>query len=61
MASAPSHGAREVERPLTEPAQTSYGPTAPGNDDLATPLHSLQVLTKAIMQLAYANFALGLM
>jgi hypothetical protein len=47
-----------LKRPLTESAQTSHRPTAPGNDDLAPILDSLQILAKAIMQLAYANFAL---
>jgi hypothetical protein len=54
--------AREsVEWPLTESAQTSHGATAPGDNDLAAPLHSLQVLAKAVVQLAHADLAPGLM
>lgn len=54
--------AREsVERPLTEPTQASNRPPAPGNDDLASPLDSLQILAEAIMELTDSNFALGLM
>jgi hypothetical protein len=50
-----------LEWPLPEPAQTSHGPAAARNDDLAAPLHSLQVLAEAVVQLAHADFALRLM
>jgi hypothetical protein len=54
--------AREnVERPLAESTQTSYGPTASGNDDLASTLDSLQVLAETVVQLADADFILRLM
>jgi hypothetical protein len=54
--------ARErIERPLAEPAEESDGSAAPGDNDLASPLHALQVLTEAIMQLTDADFALMLM
>lgn len=47
-----------VEWPLPKPTQASDGPTAPSDDDLASPLHLLQVLTQAIVKLPYSNFAL---
>jgi hypothetical protein len=50
-----------VEWPLAEPAQASNRPSSAGDDDLASSLYSLQVLAKAIMELADPNFALGLM
>lgn len=54
--------AREsIERSLAESAQTSHGPTAASNDDLAAPLDTLQVLTEAIMQLADTDFTVKLM
>jgi hypothetical protein len=54
--------AREsVEWPLTEPTQSGHWSSAAGNDDLASPLHSLQVLAEAIMQLSDTNFTIGWM
>jgi len=50
-----------VEWPLAKPAQASNRPPTPGDDDLASPLHSLQVLTETIVQLADTDFALGSM
>jgi hypothetical protein len=44
---------REVfERPLgIESSEASDAPPTPGNDDLASVLHSLQILAEAIVQL----------
>lgn len=54
--------AREsIERPLTEPAQARHRTSAPGDDDLASPLHSLQVLAEAIVELTDPDFTFGLM
>jgi hypothetical protein len=54
--------AREsIERPLAKPAEAGHWPPAPGDDDLAAPLYSLQVLAEAVVQLSDANFTLGLM
>ena len=54
--------AREsIKRPLAEPAEASHRPPAAGDDDLASPLHSLQVLAEAIVELSDSDFALGLM
>jgi hypothetical protein len=51
--------AREsLEWPLAEPTQTRDGAPATGNDHLASPLHSLQVLAEAVVQLADSDFAL---
>ncbi|HUB99493.1 MAG TPA: hypothetical protein VMS11_06695 [Solirubrobacterales bacterium] len=50
-----------LERPLTESAQTSHGPTAAGNNDLAPALYSLEVLAETVVQLTNSDFALGLM
>jgi len=50
-----------IEWSLAESAETSDGPAAPSNDDLASPLHSLQILAEAIVQLADPDFALRLM
>jgi hypothetical protein len=50
-----------VEWPLTEPAEARDGSPAPGDDDLASSLHSLQVLAEAIVKLTDPDFALGLM
>jgi hypothetical protein len=50
-----------VERPLTKPAQASNRPAAPSDDDLASPLYSLQILAEAIVQLPDTDFALMLM
>jgi len=54
--------AREsIKGPLAEPAETSHRPPAAGDDDLASPLYSLQVLAEAVMELANSDFALMLM
>lgn len=54
--------AREsIERPLAEPAQARYRTSAASNNDLASPLYSLQVLAEAIMELTDPDFTLGLM
>jgi hypothetical protein len=50
-----------IEWPLAKPAEASDRPSAAGDDDLASSLHSLQVLAEAIVQLADADFAIGLM
>jgi hypothetical protein len=50
-----------IERPLAEPAEARHRPTAPGDNDLTAPLHSLQVLAEAVVQLTDSNFALRLM
>jgi len=50
-----------VKRPLAESAQTSHGPTAAGNNDLAPALYSLQILAETIMELTDSDFALELM
>jgi hypothetical protein len=50
-----------IKRPLAEPAEASYRPPAAGDDDLASPLHSLQVLAQAIVELSDPDLGLGLM
>jgi hypothetical protein len=47
------------KRPLSEPAESSDRPAAPGDDHLAASLHALQVLAEAVMELADPDFALG--
>jgi hypothetical protein len=42
-------------------AEASDRPPPPGNDHLASPLHSLQILTEAIVQLSNSDFAPRLM
>jgi hypothetical protein len=41
-----------------KPAEESDASAAPGDDDLASPLHSPQILAEAIVQLAYPHLAL---
>jgi len=50
-----------LERTLSESAETSYGPAAPSNDDLAAALNPLQILAKTVVQLANTDFAPRLM
>lgn len=50
-----------IERPLTEPAEARHWPPPPGDDDLTSPLHALQVLAEAIVKLSDSNLGLGLM
>jgi hypothetical protein len=50
-----------IERTLAEAAEAGDGPAAAGDDDLASPLHPLQVLAEAIVQLADPDFTLRLM
>ncbi len=50
-----------IKRTLAEPAEASDGSAATRDHNLASPLHSLQVLAEAIVQLADADLALGLM
>ncbi|HEX5762246.1 MAG TPA: hypothetical protein VFY04_03895 [Solirubrobacterales bacterium] len=50
-----------IKRPLPERAQSGHGPPAAGDDYLASPLHSLQVLAEAVMKLTNSDFALRLM
>jgi hypothetical protein len=52
---------KRLKRPLAESAQTSHGPTATGNNDLAPALYSLQILAETIMELTDPYFALELM
>jgi hypothetical protein len=49
------------KRPLAKPAQPSHRPPAAGDDNLASTLHSLQVLAETIMELTHSDLALGLM
>lgn len=49
---------KSIKGPLSEPAETGDGPATPGDDDLASALHALQVLTEAIMELTDSDFAL---
>jgi hypothetical protein len=50
-----------LERPLAEPAEASDGPPSAGDENLASSLHSPQVLAEAIVELSDSDFALGLM
>jgi len=50
-----------VEWPLAEPTEARHWPSSAGDDDLPSPLYSLQVLTEAIMELSYSYFPLGRM
>jgi hypothetical protein len=50
---------KRIEWPLAKPAEASYGPPAPGDDNLAAPLYSLQVLAEAIMELSDSDLGLG--
>jgi hypothetical protein len=50
-----------IEGSLSEAAEASHGPPAAGDDDLASPLHSLQILAEAVMELTDTDFPLGLM
>jgi len=48
-----------LERALgAQSTEASYGPPPSRHDDLASPLHSLQILAEAIVQLADADLAL---
>jgi len=54
--------ARErVKRPLAEPTQAGNRTSAASDNDLVPPLHPLQVLAEAIMELTDPDFALWLM
>jgi hypothetical protein len=51
-----------LERSLSvESAEASNAPPAPGDDQFASILHALQILTEAIVQLADSDLSLRLM
>jgi len=50
-----------IERPLAKPAQASHRLPTASDDDLASPLYALQILTEAIVELTDPDLALGLM
>jgi hypothetical protein len=52
---------KSIKWPLAEPAEAGHGPSAAGDDNLASPLHSLQVLAEAIVELTDPDFVLCLM
>lgn len=47
-----------IEWPLAEPAEASNRPATPGDDDLTSPLHALQVLAETIMELSDSDLTL---
>jgi hypothetical protein len=50
-----------IERTLAEPAEARHRQPAPRDDDLTAPLHSLQILAEAIVELTDPDFALRVM
>jgi hypothetical protein len=52
---------KSIERTLAEPAEAGHRPPTPRDEDLTAPLHSLQVLAKAVVKLTDPDFALGVM